>query len=313
MENSFLNDFVAGLEDHPKRISSKYLYDDMGSSIFQEIMRMPTYYLTDCELEIFKTQSKQLVEQIPWKEKFKVIELGAGDGSKTSYLIKQLIEANCYFEYKPIDISEAANNELCAQLKDQFPTLEITPETGDYFTVLKEQKMSQEPILLLFLGGNIGNYGKKEAINLLELFNKNLKQNDFFLLGADLMKNPLIVHQAYQDPYGITKRFNLNLLTRANRELGANFQLDHFDFYCYYNPENGDLKSYLISLRDQKVFIEKANKTFHFKWNEIIWTERSRKYSLDDLIDMGNQSGFKTVKQFLDCKHYFTDCLFVKV
>ena len=227
----FLNDFIEGLEDHPKRISSKYLYDDIGSAIFQEIMHMPSYYLTDCELEIFKTQSKLIVEQITWKEKFKVVELGAGDGSKTSYLIKQLIDANLNFEFKPIDISEAANNELCSNLQKQFPNLEVTPETGDYFKILKEQKISEAPILLLFLGGNIGNYGKKDAIKLLRLFSDNLKHGDLLLLGADLMKNPLVIHQAYQDSLGITKRFNLNLLNRANRELGANFQLDHFQLH----------------------------------------------------------------------------------
>lgn len=313
MEHSFLTDLIEGLSQPQKHLSSKYFYDDLGSKIFQDIMHMPEYYLTDSEFEIFNLQAKDIIDKLNFDSPFNLIELGAGDGSKTARLISYLVENKIEFVYTPIDISQEANDILEAKLKAEFPTLTINPQTGDYFDILKEQKENELPSLLLFIGGNIGNYVQPQAIELLQLFNDNMKKGDKLLLGADLQKNPLIIHQAYQDPHGITKQFNLNLLRRANKELGADFQLDYFDFYCYYNPDTGELKSYLISLREQDVHIGKANKTIHFGWGETIWTELSQKYTLTELKEIGNAAGLETVHQFLDCKHYFTDCLLEKL
>lgn len=313
MEHSFLIDLMEGLSKPQKHLSSKYFYDDLGSKIFQDIMHMPEYYLTDSEFEIFNLQVKDIIDKLNFNSPFNLIELGAGDGSKTARLISYLVENNIEFVYTPIDISQEANDILEAKLKAEFPTLTINPQTGDYFDILKEQKENTIPSLLLFIGGNIGNYVQPQAIELLQLFNDNMKKGDKLLLGADLQKNPLIIHQAYQDPHGITKQFNLNLLRRANKELGADFQLDYFDFYCYYNPDTGELKSYLISLREQDVHISKANKTIHFGWGETIWTELSQKYTLTDLKEIGNAAGLETIHQFIDCKHYFTDCLLEKL
>lgn len=310
---AFAKDVLNGLSLPQKRLSSKYFYDDIGSRIFKEIMNMPEYYLTDSEFEIFNFQSKEIVKALNFKGHFNVIELGAGDGSKTARLLDCLVSEKYDFTYIPIDISQEANNMLKEKLSIQFPNLDIQPRTGDYLKILKNKTLLKDPSLLMFIGGNIGNYEPEDAINLFKLFGEKMKPADKLLVGIDLKKNPLIIHQAYFDPHGITKRFNINLLARINRELGANFQLDYFDFYCYYNPISGDLRSYLVSLKEQNVFIEELNKTFHFEWGELIWTELSKKYDFKEIKELGDASGFGLVNHFKDCKHFFTDALFEKL
>ena len=139
-----------------------------------------------------------------------------------------------------------------------------------------------------------------------------MKVGDKLLIGFDLKKNPIIIHSAYYDRHGITKRFNLNLLLRINRELDADFKIDDFDFYCHYNPITGDVKSYIISLRKQTVHLRALNKIVDFDYNELIWTELSKKYSLEDIQDLAEESNFKLNSNFLDCKHYFADSLWEK-
>ena len=199
------------------------------------------------------------------------------------------------------------------KLKNKLPDLNIEPKVGDYFEILKQTNNSDNQNLLLFLGGNIGNYLKDDAIELLKLFNKNMKLDDKLLIGIDLQKNPLTIRNAYDDPHGITKRFNLNLLLRINRELGADFKIDDFDFYCHYNPDDGKVKSYLVSLKDQEVFFKDLGQSINFKQNELIWTEISKKYTLEEINTLANITGFKLQNNFKDCKHYFVDSLWVKI
>lgn len=312
MTDNFAADVRAGLLAPQKHISSKYFYDDNGSKIFQEIMNMPEYYPTDAEFEILAMQSKAIFEALNFSQPFNIIELGAGDGFKTFKLLEYLVDENINFNYVPIDISQQAIDSLTKRLSKRLPTLSIQPKTGDYFQILKAQKESEIPSLLLFLGGNIGNYLPNDANQLLALFYKNMNKGDKLLIGVDLKKNPLIIHRAYFDPHGITKRFNLNLLLRMNRELGADFKIDDYDFYCHYNPITGDVKSYIVSLRAQKVHFKSMDFTVDFDYNELIWTELSKKYNLSEIETLAQQSGFTIQENFLDCKHYFTDSLWVR-
>ena len=312
MINTFAKDVNDGLSAQNKYLSSKYFYDDNGSRIFQEIMAMPEYYLTDAEFEILSLQSKQIIGALGFSEPFNIIELGAGDGLKTFKLLEYLVTNGIDFKYVPIDISQEAIDFLSERLKQKLPGLNIKPKVGDYFEILKVNKQSAYPSLLLFLGSNIGNYSKEKSIELLGLFNDNMKSGDKLLIGMDLKKNPITIHNAYYDKHGITKRFNLNLLLRINNELGADFKIDDFDFYCHYNPNSGEVRSYIVSLRDQKVFIESLNKTFSFRYNELIWTELSLKYSLQNIEDLASKTGFGLERNFLDCKHLFADSLWVK-
>jgi dimethylhistidine N-methyltransferase len=312
MTDTFAQDVLNGLTAKNKHLSSKYFYDNNGSRIFQEIMNMPEYYLTGAEFEILSMQSKQIIEALEFSGAFNIVELGAGDGFKTFKLLEYLVHANVDFHYIPIDISQEAIDSLTKRLKEKLPTLKIHPKVGDYFEILKDNRKSEYQSLLLFLGGNIGNSQEDKAKELLQLFHKNMKVGDKLLIGFDIKKNPIVIHNAYYDKHGITKRFNLNLLLRINRELDADFKIDDFDFYCHYNPITGDVKSYIVSLRKQTVHLKSLNKSIDFDFDELIWTELSKKYSLNEICNLALASDFKPTSNFLDCKHYFTDSLWEK-
>ncbi len=312
MDYTFDKDILDGLTATNKNLSSKYLYDDAGSKIFQEIMHMQSYYLTDCEFEILSLQAQQIVDKLAFNVPFNIIELGAGDGFKTFKLLEYLEKNSIAFHYIPIDISKKAMDMLTYKLKERLPNISIKPKVGDYFKVLKELKQQKTPSLLLFLGSNIGNYSHVESINLLELFNKNMHTGDKLLLGIDLKKNPITIHNAYYDKNGITKRFNLNLLIRINKELDADFKVNNFDFYCHYNPVTGEVKSYIVSLKKQQVVLNKLTTVINFEQNELIWTELSKKYDITEIQNLAKMTNFSIVENFLDCKHYFSDSLWIK-
>ncbi|GHC51410.1 L-histidine N(alpha)-methyltransferase [Ulvibacter litoralis] len=312
MDKTFAKDVIEGLTSHPKYLSSKYFYDDAGSRIFQEIMEMPTYYLSDSELDILTQQSNQIITEANFIEPFNIIELGAGDGSKIIKLLEYLVASEIDFNYVPIDISQEAITILSEKIKKQLPGISMQPKVGDYFEILKETSKSNIPNLLLFLGSNIGNYTAAQAEELLQLFNTHMNPNDKLLIGMDLMKNPNTIRSAYNDPEGVTKRFNMNLLKRINTEFTANFDLNTFDFYCTYNPINGAVKSYLVSLEEQEITLSALETTIQFQKNELIWTELSKKYSLPEIEALASKTGFSIQKNFFDSKYYFTDSLWVK-
>lgn len=302
---------ITGLKASNKFISSKFFYDDSGSRIFKEIMEMPEYYLTNAEQEILAQQAPDILNAIGFKGPFNMVELGAGDGSKTYELLKAIQEISGAVTYVPIDISGQAMDELLKRLQARLPKLQINPKVGDYFEVLNGRLDAEpNPSVLLFLGSNIGNYSAAKAIALLKLFSDNMRKGDYLLLGADLRKNPNTIRDAYFDPHGITRRFNLNLLHRFNREMDANFNLESFDFYCHYNPRNGEVRSYLVSLKDQEVQLGGTH--ISFKNNELIWTELSKKYTLDELAGMASVVGLKVTQNFVDSRGYFTNSLWVK-
>lgn len=313
MNKTFANDIIEGLTAQHKHLSSKYFYDDNGSRIFQEIMNMPEYYLTDSEFEILSLQAQHIVDALEFSQPFNIVELGAGDGFKTFKLLEHLVNTNVNFNYVPIDISQEAIDILTERLKERLPDLVVKPKVGDYFEILKQNKKSDYQSLLLFLGSNIGNYSLDKAKQLLQLFNDNMKPSDKLLIGMDLKKNPITIHNAYYDKGGVTKRFNLNLLIRINREFDADFKIDDFDFYCHYNPLNGEVKSYIVSLKAQTVQIKKLDKNIDFQQNELIWTELSKKYALSEIEALSKQANFSVKQHFLDCKHYFTDSLWEKL
>lgn len=308
----FAENVLEGLSAKEKHLSSKYIYDDNGSRIFMQIMQMPEYYPTACEFEILSQQSGNILEALHFTSKFNIIEFGSGDGIKTRQLLKAFMTKKAHFTYIPIDISQKANDELQHNMKTALPELDIQPRTGDYFDVLNELSSGTLPNLFLFLGGNLGNYNKDEALDLLKRFNADMKKGDMLLIGMDLRKNPRVIQKAYDDPHGITRAFNMNLLQRINRELEADILCDQFDFYCDYNPANGEVNSYLVSLKKQSFHSKVLDTTFHLEKDELIWTELSKKYSFTEIDMLASTAGFSVVNHFMDCRHYFTDSLWVK-
>jgi dimethylhistidine N-methyltransferase len=310
--SQFANDVRAGLERPDRRLSSKYFYDDEGSQIFQEIMAMPEYFLTDAEMDVFCNQSKEILSATGFTGPFNVVELGAGDGVKTQHMLKAFLEEGAQIVYRPIDISAKAVEIVQQRLNFELPDLAVKPEIGDYFEQMQAIKSSDVPSLILFLGSNIGNYVPPENLHLIRLIAEHMGQGDQLIIGADLRKDPNMIRRAYDDSEGITKRFNLNLLKRINRELGGDFKLDTWDFYCSYNPMNGEVRSYLMSKEKQEVYIEALGQKFSFGRYELIWTELSKKYSLDELTGLCSEAGLAHKGHFLDSKQHFTDSLFVR-
>jgi L-histidine N-alpha-methyltransferase len=310
--STFEQDIDEGLTAPLKNISSKYFYDDLGSVIFQDIMKMPEYYPTPCEFEILSLHGEAIIGKLEFDEPFNIIEFGAGDGIKTRQLLKKLVEEGIDFTYVPIDISQKAIDGLEANMLGHLPGLKISSLVGNYFSMVEELSAMQQPGLFLFLGSNIGNYQEQEANDLLGQFYQHMKKGDKLLIGFDLQKNPATIRNAYDDSQGITKAFNMNLLQRMNRELGGNFKKEFFDFYSHYNPVNGEVRSYLVSLKQQEVYLSKPDKTYSFAQNELIWTELSKKYTIKEIEHLADHNGFQLIGHFLDCKHYFTDSLWTK-
>lgn len=308
----FYADVMAGLQSSPKYLQSKYFYDIAGDKLFQDIMNCDEYYPTDCELEIFSEQTEDLANAIlVGGDGFDLIELGAGDATKSSFLLKHLLDKKADFTYLPIDISEHVIDYLNNTLPVTLPGLKIDGLNGDYFDMLnKAATRSTRRKVVLFLGSNVGNMPISNAEKFCQELRNHLSPGDMALIGIDLKKNPKTILAAYNDKNGITKRFNINLLERINRELNADFDLSQFDHYPTYDPETGSCKSYLVSLTDQIVAIN-GGKPIHFLKNEHIFMEISQKYTVTQADQLANVAGFKTDGHFYDKKEWFLDVIWI--
>ncbi len=305
---------IEGLKSSPKQISSKFFYDGEGSRIFQEIMRMPEYYLTDCEAEIFESRKRE-IGALFCKDCCTVdlVELGAGDGAKTKILIEDLLSEKINFRYIPVDISEDAVVQLAGAMKQQFPDLILEPRIGDYFHMIGNlSKEYPNRKVLLFLGSNLGNFNYQQSISFLSGISQVMSEDDLFFIGLDLKKDPEVIRKAYDDSQGHTRDFNLNLLTRFNKELGANFDLQGFIHSPLYDPQSGTARSFLVSTRDQEVRFEITDESISFKQWETIQTELSQKYDLAMIDTIAKASGFQVVENFFDSRHYFVNSLWKK-
>ncbi|MBX2873439.1 MAG: L-histidine N(alpha)-methyltransferase [Saprospiraceae bacterium] len=312
-KKAFALSVLEGLQRTPKQISSKYFYDENGDRLFQQIMRMPSYYLTDSEYEIFDLQKEAILRQLGDRP-FDLIELGAGDGLKTKVLLRHLSQKGVSFKYRPVDISSSVLDTLQTSLREELPNLEVAPLHGEYFQVLEElqQLGDHQKKVIFFLGANIGNLTREESQSFLSRLNDLLSPGDMLLLGVDLKKDPAIILEAYNDAEGITAAFNLNLLHRINRELDGNFEVEHFKHWETYNPLSGETKSYIISKVQQEVEIGAISSIIHFDAWEAIEVELSQKYSVEEVESLAKKSGFRLVKNFFDSSRYFIDSLWIK-
>jgi L-histidine N-alpha-methyltransferase len=311
--NTFAADVIRGLKEIPKRLNPKYFYDSEGDKLFQEIMDSPEYYLTDCEMEIFTDQVAELSRQITCTDQsFDLIELGPGDWRKIILLLRQLDTDRVSFSYFPIDISPDIKDNLEIALPVQIPGRRIKGYRGEYIEMLKKAvKESSRRKVILCLGANIGNMTKDETMIFIKEIHSLLSSGDILVTGFDLIKHPKTIRNAYDDASGVTSRFNLNLLHRINRELGANFEVSSFEHYCNYEPETGSCKSFLISLKAAEVQIGKENVTF--TENEFIWTEISQKYTLKQTEELAYECGFFPSGHLVDRRNWFADTIWVKI
>lgn len=307
----FAEDVLRGLSSTPKELSSKYFYDDEGSRLFQEIMKLPEYYLTGSENEIFSHQTETIFRAFAnGNNAFDLIELGAGDGTKTAVLVEHFLKQNVDITYAPIDISQEALDGLTEKFNREFPALKMHAMNGDYFKILESLKnTSGRRKVLLFLGSNIGNFGREQAVAFFRSLRAVMNGDDVLFIGFDLQKDPHVIAAAYDDAAGVTARFNLNLLTRINRELGGDFDIEKFAHYANYRPVEGSARSFLISREKQTVRIGALGRSFEFDPWEPVFMEISQKYSPKMIEELAAESGFEIKQNFYDSRSYYCDSL----
>lgn len=311
LNSAFQKEVYEGLTAHPKYLSSKYFYDEIGDRLFQDIMAMPEYYLTNCEFDILSEHKKKISEA--FGDNFSLFELGAGDGKKTKILLQYLIEQQISFDYRPIDISQNALNQLKSKINSELPKVQIKTLQGTYFdTLASMEKNGTQRKVILFLGSNIGNLLHPQAIDFMRKINAILNEEDMVFMGFDQKKNPKLILDAYNDKTGITEAFNKNILTRINNEMSGNFDLSSFMHWEVYDPETGTAKSYLVSKVKQEVNIKDLGLTINFDPWETIHTEISQKYNDKIVAWLAEQAGLKIIAQFSDEKDFYKNYIFKK-
>ncbi len=311
----FAQDVLQGLSSTPKQLSSRYFYDDEGSRLFMEIMKLPEYYPTRAELKIFTEHTDGIYRAFSdGVDSIDLVELGAGDGMKTAVLIDYFLAQGLDLHYSPIDISQEANDALTARFHAKFPQLRISPHTGDYFEILDSLKTGNgQRKVLLFLGSNIGNFQQEKALDFFRSLRNVMSSNDRLFIGFDMQKDPRVIVNAYDDSKGKTSAFNLNLLTRINRELGANFDIRKFTHYAQYRPVECAARSFLISKETQTVKIDALDQSFEFEQWEPIFMEISQKYTRRMIEGLAADSGFAIETEFFDGEYFYTDSLWKRV
>lgn len=309
-KNQFLHDVVDGLTSSPKHLDAKYFYDANGDKLFQQIMQCPEYYPTRCEMEILQQQRREITGAVnALLKRYDVVELGAGDATKSVHLLQEMMNAGVDFTYYPVDISGNVIENLEKQLPVALPGLQVKGLQGEYMRMLHHASgLSEKNKLVLFMGANIGNFDTREALQFCRQLRRQLQPGDLLMIGFDLKKHPSVILDAYNDSQGITRAFNLNLLHRINRELGADFKPRLFDHYACYDPATGACKSYLVSLARQKVHIDNAA-VIEFERDECIYMEISQKYTPAEIQQLAYAAGFTPVADFRDSRNWFADCL----
>lgn len=309
--SAFEEDVYKGLTGFPKYLLSKYIYDKKGDRLFQQIMEMPEYYLTNCEYSILEKHRSEIAEAFTGPKGFDLIELGAGDGKKTKVLLKYLADKNTDFSYLPVDISLNVLKELEASIKKEWPEMSVEIQQGTYFKTLERlADFNSRKKVIMVLGSNIGNLLHKDAIIFLKNIQQAMGPEDMLFMGFDQKKDPQTILNAYNDPTGITAAFNKNLLSRINSELGGDFDTDTFKHWETYDPETGTAKSYLVSRIDQEVNVGKLGLKVHFDAWESIHTEISQKYDDSVVSWLASEAGLEITDFFTDERKFYKNYIF---
>lgn len=307
----FATDVRAGLtRGGQKELLSKYLYDDVGSALFEVISVLPQYGLTRADERLLQRHASEIADQVPGP--VAVAELGSGSGKKTRWILKALCRRQ-HISYFPIEISPTAL-AMCERELGDIESMSIVGFEREYLDGLREvavRRRDGQNILVLFLGSTIGNFDRPAAANFLREMRGILQPGDSLLLGTDLEKPIPQLLAAYDDSLGVTAAFNLNLLARINRELDANFVLEQFEHVARFNPEARSVEMHLRSKINQSVTIERAGLTVPFRAGETIWTESSHKFGRTEPLQIAKEAGFYCKTQWIDPEWPFAENLFV--
>jgi dimethylhistidine N-methyltransferase len=306
----FAADVRGGLMKPQKELPSKYLYDDVGSALFEVICALPEYGLTRADERLLRQHSGEIVARL--SSPLVVAELGSGSGKKTRYLLEALDNGQ-HTRYCPIDISHSALTMSARELGD-IEHISIVGFEREYLEGLREvaqHRRGEEQLLVLFLGSTVGNFDSPADMKFLREVRRILQPGDALLLGTDLIKPIPQMLAAYDDELGVTAAFNLNLLARINRELGADFVLSDFEHDARFNRETHSIEMHLVSRRQQSVRIPKANLNLCFGRDETIWTESSHKYSRPELLRLAMATRFRFETQWADEEWPFAETLLI--
>ena len=295
-----LREIVDGLSGEVKKISPKYFYDQRGSQLFDEITRLPEYYLTTTELGIMRDNMDEICALVG--ERASLIEFGSGSSLKTRLLLDHLPALAAYV---PVDISGDYLHACAAQIRDEYPHVDVLPVVADFTQHFQLPSPAITPVrnIVYFPGSTIGNFEHDAALELLRVMHHEAGENGALLIGVDLQKDPKLIERAYNDSAGVTAEFNLNMLQHLNRDYGANFDITEFAHSANYDQDNGRVVIELVSQVEQTFAI--GNTEFNLANGEAILTEYSHKYTIEGFSDMVEHVGFSVAKIWTD-----TQCMF---
>lgn len=307
-QNSIYDDVEDGLTSRPKYLLPKYFYDTRGSELFEKITGTKEYYPTKTEKSILQASVKELCSISG--DINVIVELGSGSSEKTRILLDEFSLSRNSINYIPIDISDVIVNSS-KNLCDNIKNLHVSGIISDYEKGLSLiTQINDNPKLVIFLGSSIGNFALPEIIELLTMIRESLEKDDRLLIGFDMDKDRKVLHAAYNDEEGVTSQFNLNILRRLNRELGAEFELSKFRHYAFFNEKHSRIEMHLVSKEEQEVRIKGLEMTVHFRRGETIHTENSYKFTDEMIEDIAFRSGFNIINSWKDIKKYFSLILF---
>jgi len=307
-----LSDAVrAGLTKPGKTLPSQFFYDAEGSRLFEAICDLPEYYLTRAEAEILDRFAPDLAARVP--DVHTIIELGSGSSVKTETLLRAF-EDRPGLCYAPIDVSESALEQSIARISETHSELELRPAIAEYEAGFAElRRLEHGPTLTLWLGSSIGNLEKPAAVGFLRAIQSDMRETDRLLVGIDLRKDRGTLEAAYNDAQGVTARFNLNLLSRINRELAANFDLSSFRHVVQYDEDSGSVQSFVESQVTQTVAIDALDLEVAFETGERIHTEDSHKYSIGEIDQLAADAGLRVEERYFDLERRFALNLFAPI
>lgn len=293
-----------------RELPSMYLYDELGTALFEAITLLPEYGLTRAELRLLHSHAGAMVEHLP--PPVAVVELGSGSGRKTRWILEALADREPV-AYFPVDVSAAALLK-CHQELGHLGSVSMVGLERSYLEGIQEAAAHRRPdqtLLVLFLGSSIGNFDRPAAEHFLQALRRHLTPGDALLLGTDIVKSVEDMLLAYDDPTGVTAAFNLNLLARINRELGGDFSLRHFEHDVRYQDMHRRVEMHLRSTRNQTVSIRAAEFTCTLREGETIWTEACHKFRVEEIPGLARRTGFLCKAQWIDTEWAFAENLLI--
>lgn len=294
---------IEGFERRPREVATQFLYDRAGSELFEQITELPEYYPTRTERSILEAHAREIVEAAG--DGITLIEFGSGSSVKTRLLIEAALSRQATLRYVPIDISVDFLRDSAAALLESYPRLSVSAMGAEYFDAADALPQAAGPRLTAFLGSNIGNLTRAEAIDFLSRLRRQMRPEDHLLVGIDLIKERPILEAAYNDRQGITAEFNKNVLRRINRELDGNFDLACWRHFAPYDEREARIEMRLVSLGDQRVTIEAIGRTYEFHDGEYLHTEWSHKYTRESFGELCREAGLEAAQIWTDSRNWF--------